>query len=104
MTGSLISIIVAMAGSLVAAQPVIRFEPPLFKVTGWSGLPKDGDWSEAFAVYAGDGDVPQVLGSYRVVASELIFEPRYPLRTGLRYRAVFRLAQPEVAATFAIPA
>jgi hypothetical protein len=66
-------------------------------------VPEPGDWPQVFAVYAGEGDVPQVLGSYRVIGGELIFEPKYPLRAGLRYRAVFRLVQPEVTASFEIP-
>ena len=102
----ILTIALAAGSALSAAQPVIRFEPPVFRVTGWGPMrvPEPGDWPQVFAVYAGEGDVPQVLGSYRVVAGDLIFEPRYPLRKGLRYRAVFRLVQPEVAATFEIPA
>jgi hypothetical protein len=48
-------------------------------------------WTDLFAVYVdskGD-DRPAMLGSYHIRSTELVFEPRFPLRPGLRYRAVF---------------
>ena len=83
-------IALAAGAPLFAAQPVIRFEPPVFKVTGWGPMrvPEPGDWPQAFAIYAGEGDVPQVLGSYRVVGGDLIFQLRYPLRPGGDHVAV----------------
>jgi hypothetical protein len=96
----------AWAATLPAAPPVIRFEPPLFKVTGWGPVRvmEPQDWPDVFAVYAGEGDLPPVLGSYRVAEGGVIFQPRFPLRPGVKYRAVFRAVQPEVTATFEIPA
>src|SRR5262249_32882832 len=45
-----------------------------------------------------------VLGSYRIAEGDVIFQPRFPLRPGVRYRAIFRAVQPELTATFEIPA
>jgi hypothetical protein len=94
----------AWSASLYAAVPAILFEPPLFKVTGWSRAVAPEDWSSVFAIYAGEGDLPPVLGSYRVAADAIVFQPRFPLRPGIKYRAVFRAVQPEITATFEIPA
>jgi hypothetical protein len=96
----------AWAAALTAAPPVIRFEPPLFKVTGWAPARSAEvvDWPNVFAVYAGEGDLPPVLGSYTVADGSVIFQPRFPLRAGVKYRAVFRAVQPEVTAIFEIPA
>jgi hypothetical protein len=91
---------------LLAAPPAIHFDPPLFKVTGWGPARATApeDWSSIFAVYAGEGDLPPVLGSYHVAEGALIFQPRFPLRPGVKYRAVFSAVKPEVTATFEIPA
>src|SRR5262245_36225140 len=63
----------------------------VFRVTGWTaGDEPAGGWSSVFAVYAGSGDVPAMLGAYTVEEGELVFRPRYPLTPGLRVRAVFR--------------
>lgn len=43
-----------------------------------------------FAVYAGSGDVPPLLGEYGVDAGRLSFRPKYPLAPGVRIRSVFR--------------
>ena len=43
-----------------------------------------------FSVYAGAEDVPAMSGAYSVSGSTLVFRPRYPLSSGVRYRAVFR--------------
>src|SRR4051812_26318742 len=49
---------------------------------------------DLFAVYVkGAADAPPILGSYRVADSVLRFEPRFPLRQGLDYRAVFHAAR-----------
>src|SRR6476646_10720723 len=91
------------AASLLAAPPSILFEPPLFRVAG-VGTMGSRDWPSVFAIYAGEGDLPPVLGSYHVADGDVIFEPRFPLRPGVKYRAVFRAVQPEISATFEIPA
>jgi hypothetical protein len=44
----------------------------------------------AFAVYAGEGDVPPLLGSCTAKDGGLTFRPRYGLAPGIRVRAVYR--------------
>ncbi|HEX5218713.1 MAG TPA: Ig-like domain-containing protein [Verrucomicrobiae bacterium] len=57
------------------------------------------DWQQWFSVYAGQGNfmadmnVPSMLGSYRVEAGLIRFEPKFPLERGVTYRAVFRPAK-----------
>jgi hypothetical protein len=46
-------------------------------------------WPSLLAVYAGAGDVPPLLGAYTVEARCLVFHPRFPFASGVRYRAVF---------------
>lgn len=90
------------AASLTAAE--LRFEAPLFRVSGWTPERQPDDWTRLFAIYAGEGDLPPMLGSYRVAGGGVIFEPRFPLRAGVRYRAVFRGVTPEITAVFELPA
>jgi hypothetical protein len=85
------------------AAVAIRFEPPVFRVTGWAAARPVADWSSVFAVYAGEGDVPPVLGTYQLADGTLTFSPRFPLKSGVRYRAVFRDASGELAETFSLP-
>jgi hypothetical protein len=85
-------------GMLPAAQlaPVhavsIQFEGGVFKVFGLrapSTTPEKG-WGSVFAVYAGAGDVPPLLGAYAVESGALVFHPKFPIAPGVHYRAVFR--------------
>ncbi len=49
-------------------------------------------------------DATPMLGSSRAEGGSLVFDPRFPLQPGLRYRAEFRPASgPPVIATFEIP-
>jgi hypothetical protein len=61
-------------------------------------------WSEAFAVYVGESSQsdnstesnaaqPAILGDYTVEENAIVFQPRFPLRPGLKYRAVFNPAR-----------
>lgn len=52
-------------------------------------------WASLFSVSVGGQgpDLPPVLGSYRVEADVLRFEPRFPFVPGLRYRALFQPAR-----------
>ena len=71
----------------------IQFKDNAFEVTGWkapSEAPAKG-WSSIFAVYAGSGDVPALLGTYTVESDSLVFHPRFPLAPGMKYRVVFQL-------------
>ncbi|HEX5432100.1 MAG TPA: Ig-like domain-containing protein [Bryobacteraceae bacterium] len=42
-----------------------------------------------FAVFAGAGDIPPLLGNYTVESGSLVFRPRFPFAPGVTYRAVF---------------
>src|SRR5262245_11423750 len=89
-----------------AEEISIRREGPVFQVFGWKpGLnqPADG-WQSIFAVYAGEGDVPPLLGVYTVENGRLTFRPRFPPAPGLRSRAVFRAAgKPAMETVFESP-
>lgn len=77
-------------------------EDPAVAVTGLSPvdlralarLEQTSDqWQRLFALYVENGgdraDQPAILGSYRVEKEALRFQPRFPLRRGVAYRAVF---------------
>jgi hypothetical protein len=80
-------------------------EGPTVDVTGLAGKDLEGlaglraeQWPALFAVYverSGGKDREQrpLLGSYRVEAGVVRFEPRFPLAPGVRYRAVFNPAR-----------
>lgn len=69
----------------------VRLENGAFRVTGWStpATPPANGWASVFVVYAGEGNVPPLLGSYAVEGGSLVFHPRFPLEPGVRYHAVF---------------
>jgi hypothetical protein len=76
-----------------AAQPFsILMENGAFRVSGWTPpkTPPAAGWPSIFAVYAGAGDVPPLLGSYSTASGSLVFEPRFRVAPGIRTRAVFR--------------
>ncbi len=75
----------------------ISLEGSRFRVRG-------GDPGGGFAVYVADARDP-LFGEVRVEGGDLLFEPRFPLREGMAYRAVYRPAGgPAVERTFALPA
>jgi hypothetical protein len=98
----------------------------IFKVVGWPrvedarsqvrNLTKT-DWQQILAVYVeldsnlDASQMPPMVGTYRIEASELIFQPRFPLEPGLDYRATFDPTWPPKAdrvpthmtATFRLP-
>jgi hypothetical protein len=60
--------------------------------------------AEFFAVYVDGPGSPPILGSCRRDGSALIFEPRFPLQPGMRYRAVYTHGSGEpVTGSFDIP-
>jgi hypothetical protein len=65
-----------------------------FAVEGWKApaVPPAAGWASVFEVFAGDGDVPALLGEYSVQTGTLRFCPKYPLSPGVRARAVFKAA------------
>ena len=89
--------LLASSGALRADGVAIRLEKgnrgSVFRVAGWEGTRSVQLEAarEIFAVYVADrSDAPPLLGSYRIEDGALIFEPRFPLEPGLRYRAVFK--------------
>jgi hypothetical protein len=91
---------------LYAEAPEIRLENGNFIVTGLSveATPVAGRES-VFAVFAGAGDVPPMLGAYSVEAGALVFHPRYPISPGVAYRAVLHAGSaPVIEKTFRAPA
>jgi hypothetical protein len=86
-----------------AATPTIRMEAGGYRVVGWNpgSRAPSGGWSSVFAVYAGDGDAPAMLGVYSIEDGSLVFRPRFPLSAGVRVRAVFHPPHgPAVEAVF----
>ena len=80
----------------IAASVSIQLDAGAFKV---SGLPSpaepDAGWDSVFAVYAGKSqDVPAMAGAYAMESGVLVFRPRFPLASGVQYRAVYRGAEP----------
>jgi hypothetical protein len=89
---------------------------PIFKVVGWDQIGQistqaarfeTDQWQALFTVYVDSGSpndaLPPILGSYRIEGEALIFQPRFPLQPGLRYRAVFSSASEPVTRRFDIP-
>jgi hypothetical protein len=85
--------VILLTGMAALAAPVsIQFDGNVFKVIGWkppAAAPASG-WTSLFAVYAGEGDVPALLGSYSVQQESIVFRPSFPIAPGVKYRAVFR--------------
>jgi len=86
-----IAVVLLSGMTAIAASVSIQLEGGAFKVSGWEAPrtePAKG-WASVFAVYAGSGDVPPLLGTYSEQAGSLVFRPRFPFAPGVRYRAVF---------------
>src|SRR5687767_5515649 len=81
-----------MFGQQAAVPVSIQMQDGGFAVKGWTppAVAPKGGWPTVFAVYAGSGNMPALLGEYKVQGGALTFRPRYPLSPGLRIRAVFR--------------
>jgi hypothetical protein len=89
-----------------AAQgPTIVMEAGVFRVAGWqAAAPPQNGWSTVLAVYAGEGDVPPMLGAYTVSEGTLVFTPRFPVAPGIHIRAVFQApGGAPVEASFDVP-
>src|SRR5688572_362405 len=87
----LITVLLLLPIWAAAENISVRMEAGRFLVTGWSpGGAPSGGWASLFSVYAGEGDVPPMLGSYAVEEGSLVFRPRFPIAAGVQVRAVFR--------------
>jgi hypothetical protein len=110
-----------VAGRDSEAPPAIHWRvdatPVVVEVTGASrellSAAQRAEWSPAkwarlFAVFAEQGSntqVPAMAGSWGAVKDRLIFEPRFPLARGVRYRAEFHPAGAKpVVSYFELPA
>jgi hypothetical protein len=101
----LVALLFLWAICVAAQQAAIRMEAGVFRVTGWQAAaqPRDG-WSSVFAVYAGEGDIPPVLGQYSVENGSLAFRPRFALAPGLHIRAFFHVpGQAAIEKIFELP-
>jgi hypothetical protein len=86
----------AVAVSSLGADPAaIQLHNGVFRAGGWRGASaaKPAQLERALAVYAGAGDVPPMLGTYRAEGDAVVFIPKYPLQPGVRYRAVFSMPE-----------
>jgi len=96
-------VLLALALTAAAQDVSIRQDGGAYQVVGWTAGSQEppGGWPSVFAVYAGEGDVPPMLGSYSVEGGVLVFRPKYPVAPGLRVRAVFHPpAGPAVQTSF----
>jgi hypothetical protein len=95
-----------LAPAAFAQSPTIERTETEFRVLGWKAAPNEPSegWPSVLAVYAGEGDVPPLLGSYSVDEGILAFQPRYSPAAGVKLRAVFRPpGGAPVEATFEVP-
>jgi hypothetical protein len=86
-----LAVLLVMGTTASSESFSIQREGDVFKVAGWDAPrtePAKG-WPSIFAVYAGSGDVPPLLGTYAVERGSLVFHPRFPVASGVHYRAVF---------------
>jgi len=75
---------------LVCAAQTVQMEGGAFRVEGWQPGPEPPTgWSSVLAIYAGEGDVPPLVGAYAIEDGGLVFHPKYPLAPGMHVRAVF---------------
>ena len=82
----------ALTISLAAAasEISIRSAEGAFQVVGWKAPAEPAaGWGSLFSVYAGERDVPAMLGSYAVEGGVLTFHPRWPVAPGMHVRARF---------------
>jgi len=85
----LLAALLVFAGSAVGAS--IQLVDGTFQVSGLASTAEPpAGWSVVFAVHAGStDDAPAMSGAYSLSGSTLVFKPRYPLSSGVRYRAVY---------------
>lgn len=80
----------------VAPEPArILLDPggAAIRVVEWDASRSDpAAWPNLLAIYVEPhaSSSPAMLGEYALEGIELVFRPRFPLRPGVRYRAVFR--------------
>jgi hypothetical protein len=87
-----VAVILVTGMTAIAQSVAIQLDRNVFTVIGWKtpAAQPAGGWQSVFAVYAGSGNVPPLVGTYAVESGWLVFRPTYPVSAGMRYRAVFR--------------
>jgi hypothetical protein len=94
---------VAMAVSAAAATPeiVLHGDPPAVRVRS-TAIRGNGDvasWAAQLRVTVDIPDAPRLAGTYHAEPGVLTFTPRYPLQSGLTYRAAFVLGSESATVT-----
>jgi hypothetical protein len=84
--------LVILLFALASAAQTIELEDGAFRVSRWKPDPtfQSEDLSTIFSVHTGAADTPAILGTYSTEGDALIFRPRFPIATGVSYRAIFR--------------
>ena len=87
---ALLVLLFALAALPSAAQ-TIELQDGTFRVSGWKpDRPvQPEDLATIFSVHTGPADTPAILGTYSIEGDVVVFRPRFPLATGVSYRAVF---------------
>ena len=77
--------------ALPSGAQTIELQDGAFRVSGWKPdrLVQSEDLSTIFSVHTGPADTPAILGTYSVEGDVVVFRPRFPLATGVSYRAIF---------------
>jgi hypothetical protein len=84
-------VLLSALAPLVSGAQTIELQDGAFRVSGWKpDRPiQSEDLSTVFSVHTGPPDTPAILGTYSTEGDVLIFRPRFPLATGVSYRAIF---------------
>jgi hypothetical protein len=83
-------LLAALLPWMASAEIFIKLEAGIFRVTGLASTPEPAQgWPSLVSVFAGSGDVPSMNGVYSFAGGVLLFQPRYPLVSGVQYRAVY---------------
>jgi hypothetical protein len=67
-------------------KPHVEYKDGVFRLVNWKASSEAP--ALALVVYAADADSP-MLGTYSQEGDTLVFRPRFPLSSGISYRAVF---------------
>ena len=80
------AILLLGVAAFAQGTPHVEYIDGVFRLVNW----KDSGQAEesALAVYAAGADTP-MLGTYSKEGDTLVFRPRFPLSSGISYRAVF---------------
>jgi hypothetical protein len=79
--------------ALPSGAQTIELQDGTFQVFGWKPERpvRSEDVSTIFSVHTGPADTPAILGTYSIEGDVVVFRPRFPLATGVSYRAIFHV-------------